>query len=146
MGPELNPKELDKRCMSELDGRHPDGFRDTIYCQHCSDQIIGDLYYRGDKYYWWDQLCDAPRNQEVPEESKDMVNSPEHYTAGGIETIDVLEAKMTNEEFVGYCIGNTLKYLLRRHHKGASTQDIEKGRWYLDRALLILRRNELSSD
>jgi len=43
----------------------------------------------------------------------DNVNSPSHYTFGDIETIDYIRDKLTGDEFVGYCIGNVLKYISR---------------------------------
>ena len=65
---------------------------------------------------------------------KDAVN-PDHYKIGGIETIDYLRAKLTPEEFAGYCRGNALKYLSRAGHKDDAAQDLAKARWYLDRML-----------
>ncbi len=65
----------------------------------------------------------------------DDVNHPTHYKKGGIETIDVLQAKLSPEEFEGFCIGNALKYITRRHYKGKARQDLEKAHWYLTRAL-----------
>ena len=60
----------------------------------------------------------------------DMVNSPNHYTVGGIETIDFIEAKN-----LGYHLGNAIKYISRADHKGARIQDLEKAKWYLDREI-----------
>jgi hypothetical protein len=65
---------------------------------------------------------------------KDMVNSPEHYTQGGIETIDGIEAALTPEEFRGYCKGNALKYIWRERHKGQN-ESLEKAIWYLNRVV-----------
>jgi hypothetical protein len=65
---------------------------------------------------------------------KDAVN-PDHYKVGGIETIDYLRAKLSPEEFAGYCRGNALKYLSRAGHKDDAAQDLAKARWYLDRML-----------
>jgi hypothetical protein len=65
---------------------------------------------------------------------KDAVN-PDHYKVGGIETIDYLQAKLSPEEFAGYCRGNALKYLSRAGHKDDAAQDLAKARWYLDRML-----------
>jgi hypothetical protein len=65
----------------------------------------------------------------------DPVNSPDHYTAGGIETIDYLRAKLTPEEYRGFLLGNALKYLSRAGRKGDAATDWEKCRWYLDRAI-----------
>jgi len=60
----------------------------------------------------------------------DMVNSPNHYTAGGIETIDYIEAKELN-----FHLGNAVKYISRAKHKGSYIQDLEKAIWYISRAI-----------
>ena len=60
----------------------------------------------------------------------DMVNHPPHYTAGGIETIDFLQAKLTREEFIGYLKGNVLKYGSRLGKKGDVSIDAGKMAWY----------------
>lgn len=63
----------------------------------------------------------------------DMVNHPSHYTQGGIECIDAIEAALTPEEFRGFCKGNALKYVWREKHKSGD-QDLNKAVWYLQRA------------
>lgn len=62
----------------------------------------------------------------------DPVNHPKHYTDGGIETIDFIEAKR-----LGYHLGNVIKYICRAGKKGTNMglQDLQKARWYLDRAI-----------
>lgn len=40
-----------------------------------------------------------------------------YYDAGGIEVFDVIKAKLTEEQFKGYLLGNTIKYSLRMMHK-----------------------------
>lgn len=60
----------------------------------------------------------------------DMVNQPPHYTAGGIETIDFLQAKLSREEFIGYLKGNVLKYGSRLGKKGDTDIDAGKLSWY----------------
>jgi len=64
----------------------------------------------------------------------DPVHSPAHYTAGGIETIDFIRAKLSREEFVGYCRGNVLKYVTRAPHKGG-VEDYRKAAVYLQWAI-----------
>lgn len=64
----------------------------------------------------------------------DIVNHPPHYTSGGIETIDFIEAKLTPEEFRGYCLGNVIKYVSRAGKKENNQQDLDKAAWYLARA------------
>jgi len=40
--------------------------------------------------------------------------------------------KRTGDQgFIGYLVGNIIKYLLRFEHKGNPVQDIEKAEWYL---------------
>ena len=61
--------------------------------------------------------------------------SPDHYKVGGIETIDFMQAKLTPEEFAGYCKGNMLKYITRAGHKDDAGQDMRKALWYGERWL-----------
>lgn len=63
----------------------------------------------------------------------DVVHQPSHYTDGGIETIDYIRAKLSPDEFVGYCKGNCLKYLSRAGKKSKNElEDYEKAKVYLD--------------
>jgi hypothetical protein len=64
----------------------------------------------------------------------DNVNSPSHYTGGGIETIDAIEAALTPEEFRGYLKGNVLKYIWRERCKG-QTESVAKAEWYTKRLI-----------
>lgn len=64
----------------------------------------------------------------------DAVHHPAHYTRGTIETIDYIRDTLTREEFTGFCIGNSLKYLSRWRHKGG-LEDLEKARVYLGWAI-----------
>lgn len=61
------------------------------------------------------------------------VTNPMHYLGRDhpYETVKVLEAWMTPEEFVGFLKGNTLKYLSRHRRKGGD-QDLEKAKFYQD--------------
>lgn len=64
----------------------------------------------------------------------DAVKNPTHYTAGGIETIDFIKAKL-GDGFIAYCLGNCLKYLSRAGKKDDSLTDLKKCRQYLDWAI-----------
>ena len=64
----------------------------------------------------------------------DPVNHPSHYTAGGIETIDFIEAKR-----LGYNLGNVVKYITRSDHKGNKLEDLRKAQWYLTREIATLK-------
>jgi len=63
----------------------------------------------------------------------DKIN-PNHYKTGGIETIDYIQAKLTQEQFKGYLTGNVIKYLSRHQQKNGQ-EDLLKARWYLNRLL-----------
>jgi len=65
----------------------------------------------------------------------DMVNQPPHYKIGGIETIDYIEAKLSPEEFAGFCRGNMLKYVSRAGYKTDAAEDMRKALWYGERWL-----------
>jgi len=67
----------------------------------------------------------------------DMVNHPAHYKVGGIEAIDYIQAKLSKEEFAGYCRGNALKYLSRAGHKDDAAQEYRKAIWYIERLLSV---------
>jgi hypothetical protein len=62
--------------------------------------------------------------------TKDAIN-PDHYKQGGIETIDIMKAKMTQEQFEGYLLGNVIKYTTRYNLKNG-TEDLKKAQWYLN--------------
>jgi hypothetical protein len=71
------------------------------------------------------------RLQSSIERQPDMVNSPPHYTAGGVETIDFIEAKNLN-----YNLGNAVKYITRAGLKGDRVEDLQKAKWYIEREIL----------
>jgi len=54
-----------------------------------------------------------------------------YYDAGGIESLDVIKAKLTVQQFQGYCLGNALKYAQRCNYKGAMVRDVEKSINYM---------------
>ncbi|MBC1605690.1 DUF3310 domain-containing protein [Listeria rocourtiae] len=66
---------------------------------------------------------------------KDNIN-PAHYQQGGIETIDVMQAKLSPEEFRGYLKANVLKYMTREGMKNG-LEDLQKAQWYLDRLIAL---------
>ena len=69
-----------------------------------------------------------PITMEEPKAS--TVNHPPHYTVGGIETIDYIQAKLTPDEFRGYLKGNIIKYTSRAQYKDYPEEDIDKMVWY----------------
>jgi hypothetical protein len=73
---------------------------------------------------------------EMMEMVPDNINSPKHYTMGGIDATDYVQAKLTPEGFEGFCIGVVIQYLSRYRMKGG-TIDLKKAQWYLDRIIKV---------
>ena len=73
----------------------------------------------------------AQPTQPATTQHADMVNHPPHYTAGGIECIDALEAATVGLRGIeAVCTANAIKYLWRWKQKGGK-QDLEKAIWYI---------------
>ena len=56
----------------------------------------------------------------------------DYYDVGGIETIDIIQSKLSHEQYLGFLRGNILKYLCRAGYKsGASaSNDHSKAAYY----------------
>jgi len=80
-------------------------------------------------------LRETDRLRLMNSPSSDNVNHPPHYTVGGIETIDFVEAKS-----LGYNLGNVIKYVSRADHKGSRDEDLKKALWYLNREVSKLSK------
>jgi hypothetical protein len=72
----------------------------------------------------------------------DMVNKPPHYLVGGIESIDVIKAKLTPEQYEGYLMGTRMAYDLRYPFKGSYVQDLKKSNWYADKLIELQLEKE----
>lgn len=98
-------------------------------CPKCEQEVVGGLHNH--------QPVDGRVGFEhiVCPTTHDAVDHPDHYTAGGIECIDALEAALTDEQFAGFCRGNALKYLWRAGRKGDVVEDLRKASWYVDREI-----------
>ena len=71
----------------------------------------------------------------------DPVNNPSHYTQGELEVIDILQDKLTPQEFEGFLKGNILKYTFREGIKNG-TEDMKKGAWYMSRLIDFRKKQE----
>lgn len=67
------------------------------------------------------------------------VEHPSHYNQNGTETIEVIKAGMSGEQFEGFLVGNILKYIARYKFKNG-VEDLKKARFYLDK--LIVEQEE----
>ena len=66
------------------------------------------------------------------EDGMSELHHPPHYTMGGIEAIDVIEAWE-----LGFCLGNAVKYISRAGRKDPdkTIEDLRKAEWYLRREI-----------
>lgn len=81
--------------------------------------------------------------EEHSEDAKaDPVNRPAHYTYGGIECIDAMQAAFGDEAVKDFCLCNAFKYLWRHRQKNG-VEDLKKARWYLNR---LIREMEVEDD
>ena len=67
---------------------------------------------------------------------EEQVNHPSHYQQG-IEPIEVIESWDLN-----FNLGNVIKYTLRAPYKENMIQDLEKAKWYLEREIIRLKKEE----
>ena len=72
----------------------------------------------------------------------DMVNKPPHYNKGDIECIDGIKAKLSEEEYIGYLRGNSLKYRWRYPYKNG-VEDLNKAAWYEKKLLELYSEKEI---
>ena len=70
------------------------------------------------------------------ENTNKNVSHPSHYNQG-IEAIDVIESWGLN-----FSLGNVIKYTLRAPYKGKEIEDLEKAKWYLEREIIRLNKEE----
>ena len=86
-----------------------------------------------------DQITKLKNAMQVPATPHDHVNHPPHY--GGpdnpYEAIKVIEAWG-----LGFCLGNTIKYIARAGKKDDLLQDLKKAAWYLNRQIEFMEKNK----
>lgn len=83
---------------------------------------------------WFDDAANAMKavatvGVSMKNDNNDNVNNPSHYTAGGIETLDYIKAKV--KDYPSYVAGNILKYVSRYEHKNG-IEDLKKAQFYLN--------------
>lgn len=89
---------------------------------------------------------DTPTIAEVVEKHSedvkpDPVNRPAHYTSGGIECIDAMQAAFGVEAVKDFCLCNAFKYLWRHRNKNG-VEDLKKARWHLNRLITEMEVEE----
>lgn len=69
----------------------------------------------------------------------DAINPP-HYQdhPSGIQCIQITE-------HMNFCLGNAIKYIWRAGLKNDAIEDLEKARWYIDREIARIEREQFSN-
>ena len=78
-------------------------------------------------------------------ELEDKVNNPSHYTAGGVECIDAIQAALGDDGFKEWLKGNAIKYLWRANHKGCEKQDYQKAQFFINRLNEFMEDDEAAN-
>lgn len=68
----------------------------------------------------------------------DAVNSPQHYTRGKFEVIEIIEQTVAgyDDPFVAHCVGTATKYINRAPYKHETPlEDLRKAAKYIDFAI-----------
>ncbi|MDD5543864.1 MAG: DUF3310 domain-containing protein [Acidobacteriia bacterium] len=81
--------------------------------------------------------CPSTKPKKTHARTDDPINHPSHYTShpSGVECIQITE-------HMDFLLGNALKYLWRSGLKDgvSKVQDLEKARWYIERAIAKEKR------
>lgn len=77
-------------------------------------------------------VCEEAYKLIMPVPVDNPVSHPSHYTQGGIECIQAMEAAYGKETTAHFCICNAFKYLWRTERKNGK-EDIDKAIWYLNK-------------
>ncbi len=67
--------------------------------------------------------------------AEELQNPPHYGGDNPYETIKVLGAWLSYEEFKGFCKGNAIKYLSRAGKKDDELEDLQKARWYCNKLI-----------
>lgn len=71
------------------------------------------------------QMEEPPMEKEQENRMTDLIDNQPHYKNQGIEPIDLMRANMTKEQFYGFLLGNSQKYL-SRHEQKNKVEDLKK--------------------
>ena len=92
---------------------------------------------------WWEDGSWIKRNYHTTKDGlaklPDPIHNPSHYTMNTIQPIDIIE-----DYNLGPHEANVIKYVLRAPYKGMELKDLKKARWYLDRKIQLLEKDDAS--
>ena len=91
--------------------------------------VLGpEVWFKGAFEILQEGLTEQDSSTQVAQ--RDAVINPNHYDMMGANTIEILASAMTEAEWRGFCLGNTLKYRIRAGKKDDLQQDIDKANNY----------------
>ena len=64
--------------------------------------------------------------QDQTKVKKGSSTSQSHYQKNDTQPIEKMQKRMNKDQFVGYCLGNVIKYTERYPYKGTALQDLQK--------------------
>lgn len=149
---EENAQTINELCevesrIAQLEGRNPLEIYKIVPNNEQSDDAEHPVYYTSDRIDYPGLMMLREGTWGVhpsqTECTQDNVERPSHYTSGGIECIDAMkamlagyeQAKIATKFYWHFLSGQVLKYLWRWPLKERPLQDLKKARWYLDRLI-----------
>jgi hypothetical protein len=111
---------------------------------------------KGKMQYYRDLVAENAEPLEIVEEraayaravapvaNEDMVNQPAHYTSGGIECADALDAMVSaySDPVAAALAWQVGKYVWRHPLKWNPLEDLKKAQWYLERLIAHYEKKE----
>ena len=131
-------------CSHAVDYTTNERGAELVQCEFESDDIriiAGGKCYHADWFERHQNEGETEPDRKLHQQN-DPVNHPSHYNKGGVECIDCIESAvsgLTGLEAV--LTGNVIKYIYRWNDKGG-LQDLEKCRWYLNRLIDRIGKNQ----
>ena len=89
--------------------------------------------------------ADLEKKNEALNVKKDNIN-PDHYkNQTSLECIEAMEIIFGRDAVIDFCRCNAWKYIWRWKHKNG-TEDLDKAKWYLERAYGMLSGDDKRTD
>ena len=75
------------------------------------------------------------------------MNEPDYYSSNGLSPLKAFEQGLiSREEYIGFCKGNVIKYVVRAGKKGDALADIVKAMDYLQYIYKVFDKDSNSED
>lgn len=67
----------------------------------------------------------------MTEKVSGLATEQNHYKKAAMQPIEVMQTLMNHEQFLGFLMGNVIKYRMRAKYKGTTEQDRGKAKQYM---------------